>query len=76
MRDTLKSLAEFRNRIAHHEPIVFRAVAGRLQKQNLNSVLQTIVKAAGWICPDTAAWGLSQSRLGEVYQKISQPFTP
>lgn len=76
VRDTLRGLTELRNRIAHHEPIVFRAVAGKLQKQDLNGVLQAIIKAAGWICPETASWIKSQSRLDEVYQKISQPFAP
>lgn len=73
VRDTLRSLAELRNRIAHHEPIVFRVVNGKLRKQNLTEVLQTILRAAGWICPSTAAWLHSQSRLAEVYQKINQP---
>lgn len=76
VRDALRALAELRNRIAHHEPIVFRAVAGKLQQQNLNGVLQTILKAAGWISPETASWIRSQSRLSEVYQRISQPFSP
>lgn len=71
VRDALKGLAELRNRIAHHEPIVFRAVAGKLQRQDLNGVLQTIIKAVGWMNPETANWIQSQSRLGEVYQKIS-----
>lgn len=71
VRDALKGLAELRNRIAHHEPIVFRAVAGKLQRQDLNGVLKTIIKAVGWMNPETASWIQSQSRLGEVYQKIS-----
>lgn len=76
VRDTLRALAELRNRIAHHEPIVFRAVAGKLQKQNLNGVLQTIIKTTGWICPETASWIKSQSRLDEVYRRISQSLSP
>jgi hypothetical protein len=45
--DRLYSIKTLRNRIAHHEPVIFR---------NLNQDYSNAIEAIEWICHTTAAW--------------------
>ena len=54
---TLNYLNNFRNRIAHHEPVFHRDLA-RDHKR--------ILEVAGWISPVTAAWIYHHSRVPEL----------
>lgn len=55
---TLEELRIFRNRIAHHEPILYRPLGQDFS--NIETVL-------GWICADTASWMRSTSCLRDLY---------
>jgi len=48
---------KLRNRVAHHEPIHNRDLAGDWQ---------ALVEIAGWICPDTRNWIVAHSRTMEI----------
>jgi hypothetical protein len=61
----LNSIRKLRNRIAHHEPILF---SGRLQKY-VNQIFDTI----SWMSPVTARWVRSNSSFDErfaTYRRI------
>ena len=51
------SILQFRNRVAHHEPI---------WDQDLLSRHREIIEAIGWMCADTALWVQRRSRLPAV----------
>lgn len=51
------ALRRFRNRIAHHEPIYFRAM----------QMHGEVIEAIGWMCADTQQWAQHQSRFHDVY---------
>ncbi|NQY43460.1 MAG: Abi family protein [Simkaniaceae bacterium] len=51
----LNEIRELRNRIAHHEPIIF--------KRDKFEDLKTILEMAGYICPVTAEWIEKESKL-------------
>ena len=53
----LDFLRNFRNRIAHHEPIFHR---------DLKADYKSILEVSGWICPDTAKWIEHHSRVEEI----------
>lgn len=53
----MNGLREFRNRVAHHEPI-YHLDPGLKHAE--------IIEATAWICPDTTAWLLSTSRVPSV----------
>jgi hypothetical protein len=53
----LDYLRTFRNRIAHHEPIFTR---------HLQADYQSILTAAGWICPTTRDWITHHSRVEDL----------
>ena len=57
----MNDLRNFRNRVAHHEPIYHL---------NPAAVHAEIIEAVAWICPDTAAWILEHSRVPTV---LAQP---
>lgn len=40
-------IAQFRNRISHHEPLL---------KENISLLYGDIMQLLNWLCPDTAAW--------------------
>lgn len=54
---TLNYRREFRNRIAHHEPIF---------KRHLSRDHERILEITGWISPETAAWIRHHSRVEEL----------
>lgn len=62
----LNSIRRLRNRIAHHEPIVF---SGRLNKY-ANQVFDTI----SWMSPTTARWVRSNSSFEDRYAKYRKIF--
>ena len=43
----VKDVREFRNRVAHHEPIF---------KYSLNAQISNLEKFVGWVCPKTSYW--------------------
>ncbi|MFA7647850.1 MAG: hypothetical protein WCY15_12850 [Phenylobacterium sp.] len=53
----MNELRDFRNRVAHHEPIYHL---------NPAQVHADIIQATAWICPDTAAWILEHSQVPRV----------
>ena len=53
----LNALRRFRNRVAHHEPIIWKP---------LGDVHNEIVEAIGWMCSDTKAWSVHHSRVPTV----------
>ncbi len=55
----LNALRRFRNRVAHHEPILWH----QLPAPQLN---QEIIEAIGWMCRHTSNWADSLSRVSEV----------
>lgn len=57
VEDRVQRLHYLRNRIAHHEPIHHRDLAGD------NDQLQELT---GWICSDTRGWLAGASRTGDV----------
>ncbi|MHC8510232.1 MAG: hypothetical protein ACYYKD_12750 [Rhodospirillales bacterium] len=57
----LNAVRRLRNRIAHHESILHRAP----EKDHA-----LILNAVSWICPVTAKWTASQSRVPEVLTKM------
>lgn len=62
----LNSIRKLRNRIAHHEPILF---SGRLQKY-ASQIFDTI----SWIRPITARWVRSNSSFDERFTKYREIF--
>jgi hypothetical protein len=48
----LNTLRRFRNRVAHHEPIIFN---------DLSQIHAELIEAISWMCPITAQWTLEQS---------------
>jgi hypothetical protein len=50
-------LRRFRNRVAHHEPILQRDLA---------AIHKELIEAIYWMCPETAAWTAHVSRVHEV----------
>jgi hypothetical protein len=55
-------LRDLRNRIAHHEPIIRRDLAGDYQK---------ILSIISWVCPETASCVIEHSRvLGMIAQRL------
>lgn len=50
-------IRRFRNRVAHHEPIFHRDLAG---------LHDEIIEGIGWMCQDTSAWAKHHSRVAEV----------
>lgn len=62
----LNSIRKLRNRIAHHEPILF---SGRLQKY-VNQIFDTI----SWISPVTARWVRSNNSFDERFTKYREIF--
>lgn len=54
----LNAVRRFRNRIAHHEPILFR---------DLPATHNEIIEATQWMCPETAAWAAHHSRFPAVF---------
>jgi hypothetical protein len=59
LHDRLNSIRKLRNRIAHHEPIVF---SGQLQKY-ANQIFDTIA----WLSPTTAHWVRTNSSFDERF---------
>ncbi|WP_322515308.1 Abi family protein [Rhodopseudomonas palustris] len=53
----LNALRRFRNRIAHHEPILHHDVVATHTE---------IIETIGWMCRHTAAWAGSNSRVPDV----------
>ena len=62
----LNSIRKLRNRIAHHEPILF---SGRLQKY-VNQIFDTI----SWMSPTTARWVRSNSSFDERFRSYRAVF--
>lgn len=52
------AIRRFRNRIAHHEPIYNRSP---------DQIYHEVIEAISWLCPDTADWTKSHSRVLDVY---------
>lgn len=48
----LNALRRFRNRVAHHEPIIFNDLANTYTE---------LIEAVSWMCPITAEWTAEQS---------------
>jgi len=63
----LNSIRKLRNRIAHHEPILF---SGRLQKY-VNQIFDTI----SWMSPMTARWVRSNSSFDERFASYRALFS-
>lgn len=63
----LNSIRKLRNRIAHHEPILF---SGRLQKY-VNQIFDTI----SWMSPVTARWMRSNSSFDERFAVYRTAFS-
>lgn len=76
VRDTLRNLSDLRNRIAHHEPILFRLVHGKLVTNNPGTSHAEIMKAIGWICPTVQAWARDCSRYNEVVKNLKAKTAP
>ena len=57
VHDRMKQLHELRNRIAHHDPIHRRDLAGDRE---------ALVDIAGWICPDSREWIVANSRTVDI----------
>ena len=55
--ERLNRIREFRNRIAHHEPIF---------NMNLGCYHETILEVTEWISPSTAEWIRAYCRVGEL----------
>lgn len=55
--DSITSLNELRNRVAHHEPIY---------RRDLQSDMLTIFRVLEWIEPDVRAWAMTLTRLPAV----------
>jgi hypothetical protein len=53
----MNALRRFRNRIAHHEPIF---------QKDLKLMHDETIEAIHWLCPITAAWARSNSRVPAV----------
>ena len=53
----MNALRRFRNRVAHHEPIFDR---------DLIATHQEIIEAINWMCPRTARWAESLSRVPDL----------
>jgi hypothetical protein len=64
----LNSIRKLRNRIAHHEPILF---SGRLQKY-VNQIFDTL----SWMSPTTARWVRSNSTFDERFRAYRAIFPP
>lgn len=62
--DEVKKIRNFRNRIAHHEPIHYR---------NLSAEYGRIKMVASWMYPDLAAWIDYHSRCESVIHDNPQP---
>jgi hypothetical protein len=52
------AIRRFRNRVAHHEPII---------EKDVEVVHSEIIEALGWMCADTSAWAKHVSRLPAVF---------
>ncbi len=65
LHKTLDPLRRFRNRIAHHEPIFSRDLAGDHQ---------SILHVAGWIDPHLAAWMNHHSRVLSLPEQGRSPY--
>jgi hypothetical protein len=52
------AMRRFRNRIAHHEPIFLNDLQARHAE---------IIEATSWMCPQTAAWALYNSRFPATF---------
>jgi hypothetical protein len=57
----LSSIRILRNRIAHHECILFRDLARDYHE---------IIETTGWICPATAAWIRKTTRFEACYRRL------
>lgn len=64
IHSTLDHLRVFRNRIAHHEPIFHRHLAG-----DYNSIL----KVLNWMCTDTASWIEQNNSVATILQRRLYP---
>lgn len=60
------ALRQFRNRVAHHEPIFDRPLA-QLHKE--------IIEAISWMCRHTSMWTLFHSRFEIVSTTVASPAT-
>jgi hypothetical protein len=57
----LDRIRRFRNRVAHHEPVIFA---------DYESSHDEILDAISWMCPETARWARAQSRLPIVAAEL------
>jgi hypothetical protein len=57
-------LAEIRNRIAHHEPIM---------TYDLSSLHTSAIESTSWVCEHTSAWAKSHSRVQAVLRERPKP---
>ena len=64
VHDRMKQLHESRNRIAHHEPIHRRDLAGDWE---------ALVDVAGWMCPDSRGWIVANSRTMDILDRSPIP---
>ena len=64
VEDRIQRLHFLRNRIAHHEPI---------HRRDLGQDLDDLVELAGWICNDTRAWIVRESRTASVLRTRPRP---
>ena len=64
VEDRIQRLHFLRNRIAHHEPI---------HRRDLRHDLDGLLELVGWICADTQAWIIAESRSGTVLKTRPQP---
>lgn len=61
----LNAIRRFRNRVAHHEPILWRQTP-------LATTHGEIVEAIGWVCPHTAEWCSHVSRAPELLAAVEE----
>lgn len=60
----VKIFYEFRNRAAHHEPVI--KPSKQLEDTYLTNVSDSVLHVAGWIDPRSAQWIASKSRVQEI----------
>lgn len=66
VHDRLNSIRKLRNRVAHHEPILF---SGQLERY-ANQIFDTIA----WLSPMTARWVRSNASFAERFEKYRSLF--
>lgn len=69
----VESILDLRNRIAHHEPIIFDPRGTILDAGNrLACTHSEIIEAIGWICADTKYYAMSRCRFKDVLVEFGE----